>query len=339
MAIEFNGNINFSKQDAKKTNLNDSDNGALKRLALNNEIIKELKKKTPQGEVEFKQDLWQKTIDPADAKKLIESLTESRLEGLPGISTQEVLTPEQKKARAELDKKVSSTGISYAEANKTIDEIRKKYTDDKYFTEKTVESEQPENILIYIPPKKTKEFDPSKLPEPDRTQYKEAVEAKYEIENNNDALVKKAGIKKSKLPEFLTVDLSKIKKAITGLTETVEPTEKEKAARAKLDEKVSSTGVKYKDAKAQLEKLQKQYEASCRSKFESKQPENITVYIAPYEGFDPYKIPEPDKTAYFEALACVMEIEKSNSALVAQAGIEASEMPDNPALQQSKILY
>lgn len=306
MGIEFNGDINLNKLDlnnnvkSQKTtfsNLNPAEIGGLLR-------------NRGTEPVEISGDLTERLIKSGYIKK-------------------SEPTPEQKEALSKLNEKVSSTGISYGDANKKIDEIREKYNDDKYFTEVTVEREQPKNIAIYYPPVKKKVFDESKLPEPARTEYKEAMEAKKEIENNNTALAKKAGITppgKDKAP-VAGQDMSDLlKKAGLKPAET-ELTEKQKAAREKLDEKQASTGVKYKDAKATLSELKEKYKDSCISAFESQQPKDIQIYIMPYEAFDPYKIPEPDRTAYFDALAAVNEIEESNSALLSQAGLSRTEQP------------
>lgn len=241
--------------------------------------------------------------------------------------------PEEKEALGQLNEKVSSTGISYGDANKKIDEVKEKYKDDKYYTEVTVEREQPKNLAVYYPPIKQKVFDPSKLPEPAKTEYMEATEAKKEIENNNTALAKKAGItpagkekpgiESGNIDGDFAVLLEKL--GIKGKDK--ELTEKQKQARAKLDEKTASTGIKYKDAKSKVEELKAKYQDSCRSKFESQQPKDIYIYIAPYEDFDPYKIPEPDKSAYFEALNSIQEIEGSNSALLAQGGLSLTPSP------------
>ena len=156
--------------------------------------------------------------------------------------------------------------------------------------------------------------------------------AKEEIENNNAALAKKAAIYPSghTKPPVAGRDADEVLAAVVGESglKPEEPTEKQKAARAKLDEKQSSTGVKYKDAKAVIAQLTEKYKDSCRSEFESKQPTGILIYIMPYEAFDPYKIPEPDKTAYFDALAVITEIEQQNSALLQQAGLSMTPQPN-----------
>lgn len=108
-----------------------------------------------------------------------------------------------------------------------------------------------------------------------------------------------------------------------------EPNEKQKAARKQLDEKVSSTGMKYKDAQATISKLKEHYgkDKKYQSTFESKQSDELLVYIPPYKAFDPYKIPEPAKSEYFEAIATMQEIEGSNSALLQQSGLQKTETP------------
>ena len=107
-----------------------------------------------------------------------------------------------------------------------------------------------------------------------------------------------------------------------------ELTDEEKAARKELNNKVASNGIDYKNAKATLEEITKQYKDTCRSKFNSAQSSNLMVYIGPYEAFDPYKIPDAkDKKRYFTALAAIQEIENTNSALLHQAGLNATPSP------------
>lgn len=319
MGIEFNGDINLNKLDlnnnvkSQKTtfsNLNPAEIGGLLR-------------NRGTEPVEISGDLTERLIKSGYIKK-------------------SEPTPEQKEALSKLNEKVSSTGIAYGDANKKIDEIREKYKDDKYFTEVTEERKQPEFMDIYLPPIKQKVFDESKLPEPARTEYKEAMEAKKEIENNNTALTKKAGITtpgKDKAP-VAGEDMSNLLEKAGLKPASTELTEKQKAAREKLDEKQASTGVKYKDAKATLSELKEKYKDSCISAFESQQPKDIYIYIKPYEAFDPYKIPQPDKKAYFDALAAVNEIEESNSALLSQGGLSRTEQPSrNYANAAKTVLY
>lgn len=337
MSIEFNGDIKFNKTDAggtsnlKKTgtaNNNSTQIGDLLRSKdnANTDFIIGLDNKP-----EYK------VID-------LDDLSKYKLPGFEETKEEpkKELTPEQKEALGKLNEKVSSTGISYSDANNTINEIREKYNDDKYYkvVEEIVDPNKDEskdgmrNYIYYTPFKiRYKEFDVSKLPEPDKTKYLEAIEAKKEIENNNGSLAKEAGIEPPgrEKPPVAGKDMSemaKIAEKFFGKPDKPELTEKQKAARSKLDEKQSSTGVKYKDAKAVIAQLTEKYKDSCRSEFESKQPTGILIYIMPYEAFDPYKIPEPDKTAYFDALAVITEIEQQNSALLQQAGLSMTPQPN-----------
>ena len=316
MSIEFNGDIKFNKADAV-LNLKKKDDSAGSNLTQIGDL---LGAKGNQNTAEIVKEI---------------NLTDILSAG--GFPKKLERTPEQKEALAELNKKVSSTGISYGEATAKIDEIREKYNDDKYFKEVTIRDNQPKNFDKYMMdieylPIKQKVFDESKLPEPARTEYREAMAAKEEIENNNAALAKKAAIYPSghTKPPVAGRDADEVLAAVVGESglKPEEPTEKQKAARAKLDEKQSSTGVKYKDAKAVIAQLTEKYKDSCRSEFESKQPTGILIYIMPYEAFDPYKIPEPDKTAYFDALAVITEIEQQNSALLQQAGLSMTPQPN-----------
>ena len=321
MGIEFNGDIKFNKSDVI-SNLKKKDDATNSNPTLIGDL---LGSKVDKNAFTIGKEI---TIDEDFIEKLVDA----------GLATKFERTPEQQKALEELNEKVSSTGISYGEATAKIDEIRVKYNDDKYFKEVTIRDNQPKNSDRYIDivrfPIKHKVFDESKLPEPARTEYREAMAAKEEIENNNTALAKKAGINPSghdKPPvagREISEGLADVLKRAGGI-KAEEPTEKQKAARAKLDEKQSSTGVKYKDAKAVINQLTEKYKDSCRSEFESQQPTNgILIYIMPYEAFDPYKIPEPDRTAYFDALAAVTEIEQQNSALLQQGGLSMTPQPN-----------
>lgn len=313
MGIEFNGN--------RDIRINNPDAGKIEKLP----YITGGVKLDPAEIGNLLRSQGEPTIDLTENPEILD-LAESL-----GLVKRHEPTPEELEARAQLDEKVSSTGISYKDANKKIDEIRDKYNDDKYYTEVLVEREQPRELMVYYPPIKQKVFDESKLPEPARTEYREAMEAKKEIENNNTALAKKAGITPQSKDEapIASPEMPRIRELLEKLGggTNVELTEKQKAAREKLDEKKSSTGVTYKDAKAKLAELKEKYEDLCTSWFNSKQPKNIALFIPPYEAFDPYKIPEPDKTAYFDALASIQEIEKANSALVAQGGLSKTPQP------------
>lgn len=326
MGIEFNGN--------KDIRINNPDAGKIEKLpyatgetkVTNSEIGDLLRNRGAQS------------FDYIDEDKIF-NLAESM-----GLVKRHEPTPEEREAMSQLNEKVSSTGISYGDANKKIDEIREKYNDDKYYTEIIEEREQPRDILVYYPPVKRKVFDESKLPEPARTEYREAMAAKEEILNNNMALAKKAGLNPPgrKEPPVSTGGNVFLEEAIAKLTGNNKPelTEKQKAARAKLDEKQSSTGVSYKDANALISQLTEKYKDSCVSKFESPQSKELAIYVAPYEAFDPYKIPEPDRTAYFDALASIHEIEAENSALVAQGGLPRTPQPSrNYAGMRNHIRY
>lgn len=234
-------------------------------------------------------------------------------------------TPEEKEAKAQLDTKVSSTGMSYADAENKINEIREKYNGDEYKKDVLADAG------VYGVMRTIKQFDPSKLPEPARTEYSEAMESKNEIENNNAALAKKAGI----TPQENKVGNKSIDNngLLGNIGEgfglgTSEPTEKQRVARAKLDTKISSTGVKYKDAKAVISQLTDKYkdDKNYQSTFNISSDDEYAV-LKLQTKFDPFKLPEPDKSAYFEALESVIEIEDANSALQAQTGLPAAAMP------------
>ncbi len=288
-----------------------------------------------------------KKILPAPAQGAIRINWEEveRIQEQLGLKKKEPAKPtkENLEAKAKLNEMVSSTGVKYSDAEQTINDIRAKYNDDKYFTTVRVQQDDNSPVLSYNLPVEVKKFVPSRLPEPARTEYLEAIAAKEEIENNNEALVKKAGPAVSKSPDDYTgvlavevdaTDSVKLPYQIKPLEGTdsvklpfqnkpVELTEKQKAAREQLNDKVSSTGVRYEDAKNILSEIEAKYkdDPNCQSMFNSHQPTNIALYIAPRSAFDPYKLPEPAKTEYFDALTCVQEIQEKNSALVKQAGL------------------
>lgn len=290
--------------------------------------------------------LGKKGIADDDLREKVEKfLEESKLP--PGLkelagNVKQEPTEANLEAKAKLDELVSSTGIKYSDAEQTINDIRAKYTDDKYFSKKIVDPNQKEyagtHTMLYYKPYEVKQFNPNKLPEPARTQYMEAVAAKEEINNNNEALVKAAGPAASDIPDdakgiFLSrVDgndkLAELMKK-AGLVKEKEVTEKQQAAREQLNDKVSSTGMRYEDAKNTLDEIVEKYkdDPKCQSKFESKQPKDIAIYVLPQEKFDPHKLPEPARTQYFEALDSVKEIQEKNSALVKQADLPFIQEP------------
>ncbi len=81
-------------------------------------------------------------------------------------------------ALEKLDKKKSSMGITYAEARKTMEEIEAKHKQDT------------NPLLMFL---KMQKFDPSKLEEPDKSRYFQAMAACIEIENANQDLAMEAG--------------------------------------------------------------------------------------------------------------------------------------------------
>lgn len=290
--------------------------------------------------------LGKKGIADDDLREKVEKFLEEsklppRLKELAGNVKQEP-TEANLEAKAKLDELVSSTGIKYSDAEQTINDIRAKYTDDKYFSKRIVDPNTKRHagsdFAIYYKPYEVKQFNPNKLPEPARTQYMEAVAAKEEINNNNEALVKAAGPAASDIPDdakgiFLSrVDgndkLAELMKK-AGLVKEKEVTEKQQAAREQLNDKVSSTGMRYEDAKNTLDEIVEKYkdDPKCQSKFESKQPKDIAIYVLPQEKFDPHKLPEPARTQYFEALDSVKEIQEKNSALVKQADLPFVQEP------------
>ncbi len=107
-------------------------------------------------------------------------------------------------------------------------------------------------------------------------------------------------------------------------------TEEQALAREKLDAKISSAGVSYKDAKAEMERISEKYQNNKNYQSE---------FIKTDNGFsikwqlDPEKLPEPDKSAYFDAVANMQEIEHNNSALFHRTGLEKTIIPKKPELQ------
>ena len=262
------------------------------------------------------------------------------------------LTAEQKEARAELNQKQSSIGMTYADAKAKVAEILQKYPDCYYEVEVSNEPQPDENgqvVLIYITPTNTKVFNPDKLPEPARTEYKEAMASMTEIENANSALAQKGKISVNPMPKNVTphyqtindIDTSQFKGLGFSPAQKAEPTETQKSARVKLNEKVSSTGMSYKDAKATIESITKQYKNNpdYQSEFEQEQPKDIYVYYPPIKAFDPHKLKGADNVVYFRALSAIQEIEKSNYALLVQAGLSMTPSPMLPKNDNNIIYY
>ena len=262
------------------------------------------------------------------------------------------LTAEQKEARAELNQKQSSIGMTYADAKAKVAEILQKYPECFDEIEISQEPQPGKNgfvPMIHREPTKIKLFNPDKLPEPAKTEYKEAVASMAEIENNNSALAQKGGINKTPIsnPKIDTIlprlsddgnsfglDEFEFKDGHFVIKEK-EPTETQKAARAKLNEKVSSTGMSYKDAKATIESITNKYKNNpdYQSEFEQEQDKTFKYYKPPIKAFDPYKLKGADKEVFFKALSAIHEIETANYALLTQAGLEPT--PD-PKLPKSK---
>lgn len=254
------------------------------------------------------------------------------------------LTAEQKEARAELNQKQSSIGMTYADAKAKVAEILQKYPNcydiiEIPYNNKEHADENGAYTLEYRSPEQRKVFNPDKLPEPARTEYKEAMASMTEIENANSALAQKGGINVNPIKNesarhsmFDNFDSSAFEGIGFKLAGKPEPTETQKTARAKLNEKVSSTGISYKDAKATIENITKQYKNNpdYQSEFAQEQPKSIKVYYPPVKAFDPYKLKGADREVYFKALSAIHEIETANYALLTQAGLEPTKDPEVP---------
>ena len=283
-------------------------------------------------------------------------------------------TPEEiQQAKAELSKKVSSTGMSYSDADKKIQEIRAKYNDDKYFTtvQVLVKGQKGPRPIMYVSMElgvadlgdlekfddgydhynDVTRFDPSKLPEPDRTDYMEAVASKQEIEHNNPKL---ASVASSALNHLEDADYVEPKQPsmpfdiVNGNIVEKSVTPKQKAARDKLNNLTTSDGISYKSAVDNLKKFEEKYKDSKYKKFVPDPNQNQNLDLNPgfarcYGHFelDVNKIPEPDKSEYLKYLNAVLDIEDRNSALVAQAGLEPHKNPlfDNDFLGQYIYYY
>lgn len=115
-----------------------------------------------------------------------------------GLGQTREMSDAKKKARAELDSKVSSSGMSYKDAKAIIDKIVAENKDNPDY-QSEFESEQDSKLLIYNEP--TKGFDVYKLPYGLKEKYFEALDAIQEIENNNYALLTEAGLSKTEEPK------------------------------------------------------------------------------------------------------------------------------------------
>ena len=247
------------------------------------------------------------------------------------------LTAEQKEARAEMNQKQSSIGMTYADAKAKVAEILQKYPNCYDEVEVSNEPKPDENgriILIHTEPTKTKIFNPDA-----RTEYKEAMASMREIENANSALAQKGGIKVTPIKNETTkhsmldnFDSTSFEGIGFKPASKPEPTETQKSARAKLNEKVSSTGMSYKDAKATIENITKQYKNNpdYQSEFAQEQHKSLNIYYPPVKAFDPYKLKGADREVYFKALSAIHEIETANYALLTQAGLEPTKDPEVP---------
>lgn len=256
------------------------------------------------------------------------------------------LNAEQREARKELDEKKSSTGVTYAEAKKKVSEILEKYPN--CYEEKEISNEQNDAInrtrMIYVQPTKVKEFNPNLLPEPARTEYKENKACMLEIENTNLALAKKAGIEVEEInkeAEKTSISFDRLVPSSLGAFNPIkktEVTETQKAAKAKLEEKISSTGISYKDAKATIENITQQYKNNpdYQSEFKQEQSKNVLSYKPPIKAFDPYKLKGAEREVYFKALNAIQEIERTNYALLIKAGLDTTKTPAKP---QSREIY
>ena len=250
------------------------------------------------------------------------------------------LTAEQKEARAEMNSKKSSIGISYADAKAKIAEILQKYSncyDEVENSNEAPSDEKGEVNLTYRKPTKTKVFNPDKLPEPAKTEYKEAMASMQEIENANPALSQKGGIKVTQIKNettksspFANFDKTSFEGIGFKPAPKPEPTETQKSARAKLNEKVSSKGISYKDAKATIENITKQYENNpdYQSNFTQEQSGTRTSVHYSVKAFDPYKLKGANREVYFNALSAIKEIETANYALLTQAGLKLTKEPE-----------
>ncbi len=222
-----------------------------------------------------------------------------------GISSQP--TQANQEARAQLDDKVSSTGIKYSDAEKRIQKIRDKYKND-------------ENVNPYDPTIKCygheqkRIFTPYQLPEPDRSQYYEALCAKLEIEMNNSELVEKAGNAVSKLNRH---------ERISSFYENQDRTKMQEAA-ALLDTKKASNDLSYRDAKVVVKQMTekiKKYRKDNNIKtllVRSKQNKN-----KPYTEEEIKKLgglSDAEVKQFVGALNALKELEKTNYALLMQAG-------------------
>lgn len=260
------------------------------------------------------------------------------------------LTSEQKEARTKLNQKQSSIGMTYAEAKAKVAKILQEYGHCYDEVEASDESQSGENdytFAIFMLPQKTKVFNPDKLPEPARTEYKEAMAAMTEIENANPELAEKGGIKVNPIkvePVRHSMLDNLTPSEIEGLgfkpAAKPEPTETQKSAREKLNEKVSSLGMSYKDAKTTIESITNMYKNNpeYQSEFQCEQPKYIKLHYTPIKAFDPYKLKGADKEVYFKALSAIQEIETTNYALLIQAGLTPTGQPERPD-KINELLY
>jgi hypothetical protein len=131
----------------------------------------------------------------------------------------------------------------------------------------------------------------------------------------------------SAIASFLGVD--SLEDLIKKLQEMLN---KQKTARAELDEKKSSMGIKYADARKTMEEIEEKYHAGVNIKDflktdVLKKDENGKYIFNFWGNFNPYTIPEPDRSKYLQALAACIEIENENPELASNAGCH-TKYPD-----------
>ncbi len=123
--------------------------------------------------------------------------------------------------------------------------------------------------------------------------------------------------KKKKLNEFFK-DQTQVPVSLLGGNENLdelikklqELKAKQDAALEKLDQKKSSMGITYAEARKTMEEIEAKH----------KQNNNPILMMLAMQKFDPTKLEEPDKSRYFQAMAACIEIENANPDLAMEAG-------------------
>lgn len=113
--------------------------------------------------------------------------------------------------------------------------------------------------------------------------------------------------------------------------------EEKAKAYAELEEKVSSMGIKYKDAVATIKEIESKYTMKFDDFF--KNNSNFQNVLKDFFKFNPENLQEPDKSRYYQAKAACIEIEQANKELAAKAGCNTQYPSQSEEMANKPIVY